>query len=58
MYIVSIIFFIELALPCTDDIPTCGDTCGKMLACGIHSCPERCHTGPCGKVCHAYTFDI
>ncbi|CAG2239166.1 NFXL1 [Mytilus edulis] len=40
----------EDSLPCTEDIPTCGDTCGKMLDCGIHTCPERCHTGSCGKV--------
>nr|XP_045609322.1 NF-X1-type zinc finger protein NFXL1-like [Procambarus clarkii] len=34
-------------LPCTRDIPTCGDTCGKELACGVHFCAERCHKGPC-----------
>lgn len=35
------------ALPCTQDIPTCGDTCGKKLACGVHFCVERCHRGAC-----------
>ncbi|XP_074651738.1 NF-X1-type zinc finger protein NFXL1-like [Tubulanus polymorphus] len=38
----------KLHLPCTEDIPTCGDTCGKLLDCGIHTCAQRCHTGPCG----------
>lgn len=46
----GITIFTEDSLPCTEDIPTCGDTCGKMLDCGIHTCPERCHTGSCGKV--------
>lgn len=36
-------------LPCTEDIPTCGDTCGKLLDCGIHACSQRCHTGNCGS---------
>ncbi|CAH1802686.1 unnamed protein product, partial [Owenia fusiformis] len=36
-------------LPCTEDIPTCGDTCEKELECKIHMCSERCHTGPCGQ---------
>ncbi|KAK3912840.1 NF-X1-type zinc finger protein NFXL1 [Frankliniella fusca] len=35
-------------LPCTEDIPPCGDTCGRMLNCGIHACPERCHRDKCG----------
>ena len=29
--------------------PTCGDTCGKTLACGNHVCVERCHRGSCGS---------
>lgn len=37
-------------LPCTEDIPTCGDTCGKLLDCEIHACSQRCHTGNCGSV--------
>ncbi|XP_052077440.1 NF-X1-type zinc finger protein NFXL1-like isoform X1 [Mytilus californianus] len=45
----------EDSLPCTEDIPTCGDTCGKMLDCGIHTCPERCHTGSCGKCLNVAT---
>jgi len=42
--------FVDYNLPCTQDIPTCGDTCGKQLDCGIHTCTQRCHTGPCGTV--------
>jgi len=34
-------------LPCTEATPTCGDTCGKLLACGSHNCSERCHRGNC-----------
>uniref|UniRef100_A0A8C4X3S7 Nuclear transcription factor, X-box binding like 1 n=1 Tax=Erpetoichthys calabaricus TaxID=27687 RepID=A0A8C4X3S7_ERPCA len=34
-------------LPCTDDVPTCGDTCDKLLDCGLHKCSMRCHRGPC-----------
>ncbi|CAG0879902.1 unnamed protein product, partial [Darwinula stevensoni] len=37
-------------LPCTEDVPPCGDTCGKLLQCGIHQCSARCHRGPCGNV--------
>ncbi|XP_072040523.1 NF-X1-type zinc finger protein NFXL1-like [Amphiura filiformis] len=36
-------------LPCTEDIPNCGDTCEKLLSCGIHQCSQRCHTGECEK---------
>ncbi|KAK3884596.1 hypothetical protein Pcinc_011152 [Petrolisthes cinctipes] len=34
-------------IPCTQDVPGCGDTCGKQLACGVHYCAERCHRGQC-----------
>lgn len=34
-------------LRCTDKEPSCGGTCGKPLDCGSHSCPDRCHNGPC-----------
>lgn len=40
----------EYMLPCTEDVPTCGDTCGKLLDCGEHNCSQRCHVGPCGTV--------
>ena len=32
---------------CMDPIPTCGNVCGKVLPCAKHTCPERCHAGPC-----------
>ncbi|XP_073198218.1 NF-X1-type zinc finger protein NFXL1 isoform X4 [Lepidochelys kempii] len=37
-------------LPCTEDVPTCGDSCDKVLECGIHRCSQRCHRGPC-EIC-------
>lgn len=43
-------FLTVFNLPCTEDIPTCMDTCGQMLQCGIHACTQRCHYGPCGQV--------
>lgn len=42
-------------LPCTEDTPTCGDTCGKVLECGVHICPQRCHKDKCGTVCSFLT---
>ncbi|ESO93823.1 hypothetical protein LOTGIDRAFT_209369 [Lottia gigantea] len=42
----------QFELPCTEDIPPCGDTCEKLLACGQHKCLERCHTGPCTPCQH------
>ncbi|XP_015776408.1 PREDICTED: NF-X1-type zinc finger protein NFXL1-like [Acropora digitifera] len=38
----------SVSLPCTEDIPTCGSTCDKLLACNRHYCTQRCHTGSCG----------
>lgn len=26
---------------------SCGETCGKELHCGRHTCPVKCHPGPC-----------
>lgn len=37
---------------CLDPIPTCARTCGRLLACGLHKCERKCHTGPCG-LCEA-----
>ncbi|XP_075423057.1 NF-X1-type zinc finger protein NFXL1 [Ascaphus truei] len=37
----------KYTLPCTEDVPTCGDSCDKELECGIHKCSQRCHRGPC-----------
>lgn len=51
MYVIfNIDFFcllLEFSLPCTEDVPTCGDSCDKVLECGIHRCSQRCHRGPC-----------
>eukprot|EP00897_Mesotaenium_endlicherianum_P009425 jgi/Mesen1/8510/ME000480S07858 len=38
-------------LACDRPAPTCGSTCEKLLGCGKHRCPERCHAGPCVDVC-------
>ncbi|KAM9142393.1 NF-X1-type zinc finger protein NFXL1 isoform 1-T1 [Pangshura tecta] len=40
----------KLFLPCTEDVPTCGDSCDRVLECGIHRCSQRCHRGPC-EIC-------
>ncbi|XP_042324551.1 NF-X1-type zinc finger protein NFXL1 isoform X2 [Sceloporus undulatus] len=40
----------KFSLPCTEDVPTCGDSCNKVLECGIHRCSQRCHRGPC-EIC-------
>lgn len=37
------------ALPCTEDVPPCGDSCLRTLGCGSHACQERCHVGPCSE---------
>lgn len=37
-------------LPCTEDTPTCGSTCEKVLECGMHTCNYRCHKDKCGLV--------
>jgi len=44
----SLLFHTALSLPCTEDVPTCGGTCDKPLACGRHKCTQQCHTGSCG----------
>uniref|UniRef100_A0A1Y1M097 PHD-type domain-containing protein n=4 Tax=Photinus pyralis TaxID=7054 RepID=A0A1Y1M097_PHOPY len=38
----------SFVLECTKETPTCGDTCGKVLECGIHICFQRCHKDKCG----------
>uniref|UniRef100_T1IPI9 NF-X1-type domain-containing protein n=1 Tax=Strigamia maritima TaxID=126957 RepID=T1IPI9_STRMM len=35
-------------LPCTEDVPSCGDSCNKPLECNQHLCSKRCHAGTCG----------
>ncbi|XP_069833688.1 NF-X1-type zinc finger protein NFXL1 isoform X1 [Dendropsophus ebraccatus] len=37
----------KYTLPCTEDVSTCGDSCDKVLECGMHKCSQRCHRGPC-----------
>eukprot|EP00079_Xenopus_tropicalis_P028320 XP_012823254.1 PREDICTED: NF-X1-type zinc finger protein NFXL1 isoform X1 [Xenopus tropicalis] len=37
----------KYTLPCTEDVPTCGDSCDKLLECALHKCSQRCHRGPC-----------
>ena len=44
-------------LPCTEDVPTCGDTCELLLACGHHNCTRRCHSGQC-EVCRQMIHKI
>ncbi|EFN72938.1 NF-X1-type zinc finger protein NFXL1 [Camponotus floridanus] len=48
-------------------VPTCGDTCGKLLDCGSHFCNMRCHIDRCGQClevitkacrCSSYTKEI
>ncbi|XP_018334873.1 NF-X1-type zinc finger protein NFXL1 [Agrilus planipennis] len=38
----------SFVLPCTEETPCCGDTCGKLLECGVHICNQRCHKDKCG----------
>ncbi|XAR71928.1 hypothetical protein NMG60_11018385 [Bertholletia excelsa] len=38
-------------MACDVQVPVCGATCNKMLSCGFHRCPERCHRGPCIETC-------
>ncbi|KAJ7959647.1 NF-X1-type zinc finger protein NFXL2 [Quillaja saponaria] len=38
-------------MSCDVPVPLCGATCEKMLSCGLHRCPERCHRGPCIETC-------
>jgi len=30
------------------DTMACGELCGKVLRCGVHTCQELCHQGDCG----------
>lgn len=38
-----------------EQLPTCGDTCGKLLDCGSHYCNMRCHTDRCGQCLEVVT---
>ncbi|WWC59831.1 uncharacterized protein I303_102393 [Kwoniella dejecticola CBS 10117] len=36
-----------------DDLHKCHLTCGRMLSCGIHTCPKPDHKGQCGRCLQA-----
>ncbi|WVQ98382.1 hypothetical protein IAU59_005505 [Kwoniella sp. CBS 9459] len=36
-----------------DDLHKCHLTCGRMLSCGLHTCPKPDHKGPCGRCLQA-----
>ncbi|KAK6929476.1 Zinc finger, NF-X1-type [Dillenia turbinata] len=38
-------------MACDVVAPLCGLTCEKVLHCGRHRCPERCHRGSCIETC-------
>ncbi|GLC51639.1 hypothetical protein PLESTB_000524100 [Pleodorina starrii] len=38
-------------MSCADKVPSCGETCGKLLPCGVHRCNDRCHQGDCTAQC-------
>ena len=52
----------KFTIACDKPIPTCNDTCEKVLNCGVHYCPsmllylvtiyiciDKCHKGECGS---------
>lgn len=39
----------EHMLACTVATPTCGQSCDKLLSCGVHRCTRVCHHGNCGQ---------
>ncbi|XP_049812218.1 NF-X1-type zinc finger protein NFXL1 [Schistocerca nitens] len=45
----------SFVLPCTEETPVCGDTCGRPLECGVHRCPRRCHRDKCGSCLEVIT---
>lgn len=42
-------------LPCIQETPTCGDTCGHTLECGMHICSRSCHRDKCGTCLETVT---
>ncbi|XP_022660547.1 NF-X1-type zinc finger protein NFXL1-like [Varroa destructor] len=32
---------------CSQKQWSCLASCGQLLACGLHQCPQKCHAGPC-----------
>lgn len=43
-------------MSCDVSVPLCGSTCERLLACGFHVCPERCHRGQCIETCRTVVF--
>jgi hypothetical protein len=41
-----------------DGLHICRITCGKRLACGIHTCKQSCHRGKCNRCLEARFEDI
>lgn len=37
--------------PCSEQMESCGDTCQKVMSCGVlsHKCVQRCHRGDCSS---------
>lgn len=40
----------EVKLACTQEIPTCNETCGKLMQCGDHYCQLKCHKDKCAVI--------
>jgi hypothetical protein len=43
----------EVPLQDEDDAHVCPLTCGKLLGCGLHTCPKPDHKGACGRCLQA-----
>lgn len=43
----------DILLHGQDDLHECHLTCGKLLSCGLHSCPKKDHKGACGRCLQA-----
>lgn len=46
---IIILLIVYENLSCLENPPVCGDTCDKLLSCGIHHCTRLCHYGECDK---------
>lgn len=40
---------------CPNEVSSCGGTCDKILPCGEHACPNKCHKGQCPQVSYFLT---
>lgn len=49
--------FLSKSVLCSSPIThySCGEVCGKLLSCGLHTCKKECHEGPCGACAVTYT---